>query len=69
MIILDDREVNIPIVSRVCTFCEYLDTSKGKRICKAFPKGIPMEIWLGKNKHLKPIKGQGNDLVFKKKKK
>ena len=32
--------------------------------CKAFPDGIPIEIAYGNNKHLKPIKGQGNDIVY-----
>ena len=34
--------------------------------CKAFPKGIPYEIAYGKNRHLKPLKNQDNDIVFEK---
>jgi hypothetical protein len=34
--------------------------------CDAFPDGIPNEIAYGNNKHLKPIKGQKNDIVFEK---
>lgn len=34
--------------------------------CKAFPDGIPEEIKLGTNNHKKPLKGQGNDIVFEK---
>lgn len=33
-------------------------------VCKAFPDGIPDEIAYGNNKHTKPLKGQGNDIVF-----
>ena len=35
-----------------------------QNVCKAFPEGIPFEILIGDNKHLVPIKDQGNDLVF-----
>ena len=34
--------------------------------CKAFPKHIPSEIAYGDNKHLKPLPGQNNDIVFEK---
>lgn len=34
--------------------------------CKAFPDGIPEAIAYGDNKHLKPLKGQKNDIVFEK---
>jgi hypothetical protein len=32
--------------------------------CKAFPKGIPLDIINGKNKHTTPLKNQKNDVVF-----
>ena len=32
--------------------------------CAAFSDGIPKEIAYGGNKHLKPIEGQDNDIVF-----
>ena len=32
--------------------------------CRAFPDGIPNNIAYGRNKHLKPIKGQNNKIVF-----
>ena len=35
-----------------------------RQVCKAFPKGIPPEIAYGENDHLKPLKGQQNDLVY-----
>ncbi len=34
--------------------------------CEAFLDGIPEEISYGKNLHLKPLKDQGNNIVFKK---
>lgn len=34
--------------------------------CKAFPEGIPSEIAYGNNKHLKPLKDQGNNIVYEK---
>lgn len=34
--------------------------------CRAFPKGIPLEILEGTNKHLVKIKQQENDIVFEK---
>lgn len=37
--------------------------------CKAFPNGIPDEIVIGKNKHLKKFPSQKNDITFKSKKK
>jgi hypothetical protein len=32
--------------------------------CEAFPDGIPGEISYGRNKHLRPLKDQKNDLVY-----
>lgn len=32
--------------------------------CDAFPEGIPFEIAYGKNKHLKPLSDQDNDIIF-----
>ena len=34
-------------------------------VCKAFPKGIPAEIYLGENLHLEPVKGD-NGIQFEK---
>ena len=32
--------------------------------CLAFPKGIPIEISYGNNKHTGPLSGQINSIVF-----
>jgi hypothetical protein len=42
------------IFSKVCMECSNYNTGKS---CRAFPDGIPREIWLGKNNHTKPYKG------------
>lgn len=42
-------------------------TEKNERpYCTAFPDGIPDNIAYGKNKHTRPIEGQGNDITFEK---
>jgi len=51
-----DRGHDIPVYSPVCSYCRYLINKPG-RVCKAFPDGIPMEIWLGENKHNRPFSG------------
>jgi len=40
------------------------ETPKERCVCKAFPDGIPIEIAYGKNKHLKPYRGD-NDIQYK----
>ncbi len=37
-----------------------------KHFCKAFLSGIPDEIAYGNNLHLKPLKNQGNKIVYRK---
>ena len=32
--------------------------------CKAFPNGIPDEIYFGENDHSKPLPNQKNDITF-----
>lgn len=61
---IDDREFNIKIYSPTCFHCKHLATSE-KRECKAFPDGIPIEIWNGNNDHTKPYKGD-NGIMFEK---
>jgi len=52
----DEWEWERTIFSPVCTFCVHL-TDIVDRTCKAFPGGIPREIWLGKNTHMVPYPG------------
>jgi len=56
VLFLDDSELYIPVFSSVCTFCKHWNQKPG-RTCKAFPEGIPMEIWEGRNKHTEPYEG------------
>ena len=56
--VIDDREMYIPMLSRVCTFCRRWRPEKG-RICPAFPQGIPMVIWLGEHDHQTSYPGDG----------
>ena len=46
----------------ICIDCKNYNLDKGN--CKAFPKGIPDEIYLGDNDHAKPLKEQTNNIVF-----
>jgi hypothetical protein len=52
------RERRQPALSLVCSLCVYFDDSKiSAQRCKAFPNGIPDEIWLGDDDHTKPYPG------------
>lgn len=58
------EEQNISVVSRVCSFCKNFDDSNpAARNCSAFPNGIPLEIWNGKNDHTEPYPGD-NGIQF-----
>jgi len=63
MIEINDKVVNLGMFSDVCNKCKHYkpgSSNEGKGIlgtCKAFPKGIPDDIWIGKNNHKKPYKG------------
>ena len=46
------------VFSRICTDCSNFRGFEGfAPVCKAFPLGIPPEIWLGKNSHRTPYPG------------
>jgi hypothetical protein len=55
---LDGLETSIPHFSSVCVYCRHLRVREG-RTCAAFPErdSIPLEIWLGRNDHRRPVDG------------
>lgn len=62
----DESEYEETIISGTCNFCRHLNMSEFiKHTCKAFPDGIPPDIWLGKNNHTKPYPGD-NGVRFEK---
>lgn len=52
----DNDQDEVMRYSSVCTFCIHL-LSGPEQKCRAFPDGIPKEIWSGQNKHNKPFPG------------
>jgi len=54
-------------INLICDHCVHVFQPGEGTGCKAFPEGIPDQILL-ENKHDKPLKDQGNDLVFTPKK-
>jgi len=60
---------NEPLVKIACNYCKHKKFSMKNIICKAFPNGIPKEIYSGSNQHQKPLPNQGNNIVFEPKKK
>lgn len=53
-----DGDLDYLVYSPVCTLCQHFTgTEPGQRTCKAFPAGIPSEIWRGENPHTEPYEG------------
>ena len=54
----DEDEYMSTYFSEVCFGCVHWDESDYViHRCKAFPDGIPLDIWLGKNNHQSPYPG------------
>lgn len=64
-ILIDDRELAVPALSEICTFCVHWIVSGSGKSCTAFPNGIPMVIWMGKDNHKKRYPGD-QGIIFKK---
>lgn len=62
-----DKSFAVPVYSTVCLRCKhYRPGAEGAgRQCAAFPAAdsIPLEIWRGDNKHLRPFPGD-NGITF-----
>lgn len=48
-------------INPICCHCIHLRTIRGG--CDAFPGDIPDQVLI-RNKHSKPIPGQGNNIVY-----
>jgi hypothetical protein len=54
----EDSAYKETILSKVCIFCKHWNKEDHvNHTCKAFPDGIPYNIWLGENNHKKPYPG------------
>jgi hypothetical protein len=54
----EDSLYEMTMISSICSHCKNYNVEDVEgHTCKAFPNGIPPEIWLGKNPHTHPFKG------------
>lgn len=54
---IDDRSLDIPALSPICTLCQHMILGKVRR-CRAFRNAdIPLDVWMGETPHGKPIEG------------
>ena len=57
-ILAENRDHPIPAIRHPqCNKCKHLRRENRKAVCKAFPNGIPREIFLNEVDHKKPYKG------------
>lgn len=52
----EEEDVDISTFSLVCSLCVHL-VDEDARLCEAFPRGIPTEIWHNENDHREPFDG------------
>lgn len=46
-----------------CLQCKNFLKQPGAPACRAFPDGIPLDIWAGQRQHAQPVEGDGG-VVF-----
>ncbi len=66
---MEEKESNSTNYCKIiCSDCKHYYFNNGEGIstgCRAFPKGIPNEVYYHQQ-HLSPIKGQEGDYVYEK---
>ena len=57
--IIDEENGGMVFFRPLCGSCHWYEVFTREHCCKAFPEGIPPEIWGGNVSHEKPIEGDG----------